>query len=216
MLKYNVPLYVDDTKDQARCVQACFKMILKYFLPKRDFNWRTLDKFTHKIRGKGTWWFPIYPTLSHLGFDIKEFDDPLYYQNLAKYGVKYLYKVHKKIVADWYIKHSNIKEVIKLIPQFLDKTTFCKKSATLKDIEKLLVKGYLLLVDINFCTIYRKSGFASHAVIITGFNRQNFYINDPANRQGKDLPVNKKLFQKAWHSLSLAAFKLKSKSLSNY
>jgi len=208
MIKYDVPHYADDTKDQARCVQACLKMILKYFLPNREFNWRDLDKITHKVSKKGTWWFGAYPTLNKLGFEIKEFGAGLYI-NLHRYGIYYLHKAFSPKLAKFYFKKSNIAEVIKLIPRILGLKIFNKRRASIKDIEKLIRLGYLLMADVDFSNIFSKWYGASHAVVIIGYDKDNLYIHDPAKRRGANLLIKKVIFKRVWNSRSLAALRLK-------
>jgi ABC-type bacteriocin/lantibiotic exporter with double-glycine peptidase domain len=209
MIKLDVPHFVDNTKDKMRCVQACLKMILKYFLPQRDFNWKQLDRITHKVPKKGTWWFAFYPELLELGFEVATYRKAEYFRNLLRKGLKYLYEVHPKRVAEWYLAHSNIKNVMYLIPIVLKKFRFSSRRASLKDVTKCLRAGYLLIADVNARTIHKKSGFASHAVVVTGFDRNNIYINDPANEIGKNMSVPRETFLKAWHDRSLVAFRLK-------
>ncbi len=209
MITLDVLHFVDETKDNKRCVQACLKMILKYFLPQKDFNWKQLDKITHKIPKKGTWWFAFYPELVKLGFEVVTYRDANYFRNLMKHGLKYLYVAHPKRIADWYIKHSNIKNVMHLIPKVLREIKFSNKKASFKDIGLRLNGGYLLMSDVNSRAICSRPGFTSHAVVIIGLDKNDVYINDPANDDGKSMPVPKKLFLKAWHDRSLVAFKLR-------
>ncbi len=209
MITLDVLHFVDETKDNKRCVQACLKMILKYFLPQKDFNWKQLDKITHKIPKKGTWWFAFYPELVKLGFEVATYRDANYFRNLMKHGLKYLYVAHPKRIADWYIKHSNIKNVMHLIPKVLKEIKFNSKRASFKDVELRLNNDYLLMSDIISRAIYHRTGFVSHAVVITGIDAKNIYINDPANKAGKSVAVPRKIFHVAWHDRSLVAFKLR-------
>src|SRR3989344_3420154 len=119
MRKYDVPHYVDDTKDACRCVESSFRMCLKYFLPREEYNWRRLDKFLHKPRKKGAWRFSIYPYLIKKGFEVREYTNVSLYKGLLKEGTVYLYEHYPKEFADFYMKESNIKEAIKLIPLVL-------------------------------------------------------------------------------------------------
>lgn len=65
-----VPFFAN-TVDNTHCVQACFRMALKYFLPELDFNFGKLDAMTHKVEKKGTWWFPGLVELKKLGIQSK-------------------------------------------------------------------------------------------------------------------------------------------------
>lgn len=207
MRKYDVPFYPDNTKDGARCVQACFKMILKYFLPEKDFSWRELDKITYKIPKKGTWWFTAYPFLVKLGFEIQEFGASYYWQIYHR-GVNYLYKIFSKKVTDFYLKESNIVDAIKFFPAASRVAVFHKKRATLKEVENFFDKGYLWIADVDFSGVFSKWYGPSHAIVITGYDKKHIYFNDPAKRGGENIPLRKHIFLKT--KPGLAAFRLKS------
>lgn len=159
-----------------------------------------------KVEGKGTWFIPMYLELKKMGFDILEiynFD----YQRFYKEGEKYLRKVLNRKQADWYLVKSNLLAVKNYIPEFLDSIKPALRKATIKDFEELLSQGYLIISDINYYAIQGKDGYASHAVVIFGFDDENFYLHDPGLPPRKNLKVNKKLFQKAGGD-NLSAFKL--------
>jgi hypothetical protein len=52
-----VPFYAN-TNDDSHCVQAAFRIMLKYFLPDQEFGYRELDNLTAKVGNHGTWWPP--------------------------------------------------------------------------------------------------------------------------------------------------------------
>src|SRR5436190_24154795 len=109
-----VPFFAN-TADDTHCVQAAFKMMLKYYLPERDFSWEELDKMSHKVQGKGTWWFPIIVELERIGFkskNIEIFD----YQKYLELGDSYVLEVYGAEAGDYYINKSNLTEVKHLIP----------------------------------------------------------------------------------------------------
>ena len=54
-----VPFYTN-TSDDTHCYQAGLKMILKYFIPDKDFSWEELDKFTAKVEDLWTWPTPDF------------------------------------------------------------------------------------------------------------------------------------------------------------
>jgi hypothetical protein len=64
-------VFFANTADGTHCVQATFRMMLKYFLPELDFNWQKLDKMSHKSPGKGTWWFPMVLEMKKVGLKTK-------------------------------------------------------------------------------------------------------------------------------------------------
>ncbi len=205
MIKYDVPFY-SNTKDNTHCVQACFKSILKFFLPGRNFSFKTLDQMSKKAEGKGTWFIPMYIELKNLGFDILEIYD-FDYQRFYKEGEKYLRKVLSEEQVDWYLAKSNLLAVKNSLPEFLDLIKPALRKATIKDFEELLSQGYLIISDVNYYAIQEKPGYASHAVVVFGFDDENLYLHDPGLPPRKNVNVSKKLFQKAGGD-NLSAFKL--------
>lgn len=54
MVNKNIPFY-SNTSDDTHCLQACLKMLLKYFYPNEEYSWEELDKLTGKKEGMWTW-----------------------------------------------------------------------------------------------------------------------------------------------------------------
>ena len=209
MVIYDVPHIPDLTKDAARCVESSFRMILKYFLPNKEFNWRKLDKMLQKPKKKGAWWFVIYPQLLKMGFEVREYSSPKLYKGLVKAGVDYLYKWYPKKIAKFYIEESNINDVIKLLPLIIKKKVFYRKIMTLQGVRNLLDNGYLLVADVDFSKIMAKWYGSTHSVAIIGYDKNNIYVNDPAKPKGKATLIKNKDFMKAWPLRELVAIRLK-------
>jgi len=205
MIKYNVPFFAN-TKDNTHCVQACFKSILKFFLPERAFSFAELGRMSKKSEGKGTWWFPMYLELKKMRFDIKEISN-FDYEKYYKEGKKYLQEIYTNEQTNWYLEKSNLLDVKKYIPEFLVLVKPEVRKATNEDFERLLSEGYLLISDVNYYAIQGKVGYGSHAVVVFGFDEENFYLHDPGLPPRENLKVSKKLFQKAGGD-NLSAFKL--------
>ncbi len=194
MIKYDVPFYADTTKDETHCVQAVFRMVLKYFLLKRNYTWQQLDRITRKQKNKGTWFMAGLMYLSKLGFDlidIESFD----YLKFYKEGGDYIKKFFPKEIANWYLKYSNPLQERKRIPEFLERVKVEKRNASLKEIELWLRRRYLVACDINASVLEGKKGFESHAILVMGYDKKNFFIHDPIGIP--DRRVAKKLFKKA-------------------
>ena len=199
-----VPFY-SNTPDDTHCVQACFKMILKYFLPEKEFSFEELDKLSKKEEDKGTWIFPIETELSKMGFEIvniEEFD----YLKFQEKGKDYLYEIYDQEQADWYLQRSNLLNVKELIPEFLDKVELQIRKADLKDFERLLAQDFLLVTDINAEVLNGNSGFTSHSVLIYEDLEDSFMLHDPGLPPAESRKVSKELLLKAGAD-NLSAFK---------
>ena len=68
-----IPFYAN-LKDDNHCLQACFKMVLKYYFPKRNYSFKELDKVSQHISGKWTWQGAFLLVLYKMGFEIVNID----------------------------------------------------------------------------------------------------------------------------------------------
>jgi hypothetical protein len=192
----NVPFFAN-TADNTHCVQASFKIMLKYFLPKRDFSWEELDKLSHKTAGKGTWWFPMLLEIEKMGLKtkyIEHFD----YQRYLKEGNAYVLAIYGPEAGKWYLEKSNLTEVKGLIPEFLKQSVGQRRAAELSDIDDLLAKGWLVGIDLNSRTLNKRPGFSSHMIVIYEKAGQNYLFHDPGLPPKPRRKVPPGLLLKAW------------------
>ncbi len=205
MILNKVPFYAN-TEDNTHCVQACFKSVLRFFIPNRDFSFDELDQLSKKSEGKGTWWFPMYLELKKMGFDIKEISN-FDYEKYYKEGEKYLKEIYTKEQGRWYLEKSNLLDVKKYIPEFLVLVKSVVRKANNNDFERLLSSRYLIISDVNYYAIRGKVGYGSHSVVVFGFDDEYFYLHDPGLPPRENLKVSKKLFQRGGGD-NLLGFKL--------
>lgn len=211
MRYYRVPFF-GNAKDDTHCVQAVLKMVLKYFLPKRNFDWKELDRISKKERNLGTWLVPVLIWFAKQKFDVinvEQFDYDRYYRE----GEPYIKKIFPKRAAEWYLKKSNLKSIKRRIPEFLRIVTTHKRYAKANEIRELLDRGYLVTSDVNSDMLNGKKGYNSHLVLIIGYEKNNFILHDPGLPPQKNHKVTSKLFQKAWSKKyksgpNLTAFKM--------
>lgn len=189
--------YYANTADGTHCVQAVFRMVLKYFLPKRNFTWKELDALTKKQRGKGTWLLPGLARILRFGIrcvSIEAFD----YRKLHAKGEEYVREMFRPTVAEWYLRNSNVLSMQKDIPRYLHVVQTENRQPTTLDIRRLLQSGYLVASDINAAILHHYHGYDSHLVLIIGFDRRNFIIHDPDSHPRPMQRVAFSLFRKAW------------------
>jgi hypothetical protein len=191
-----VPFY-PNTGDGMHCVQACFRSILKYFRPELKFSWEELDKMSKKIEGKGTWWYPFLLEIQKLGLEIIDIS-PMDLEQYYKEGEVYLRKKYTSEVADWMLEKSNLLQVKKYIPEFLEKVDFQNRAASFEEVKKLLQKGYLVGIGLNSRTLNNKEGYSAHMVVVFDCSEENVTLHDPGFPPQKDRTVSKELFMKAW------------------
>jgi hypothetical protein len=191
-----IPFY-PNTGDGMHCVQACFKSILKYFLPEQEFSWEQLDKMSKKIEGKGTWWYPFLLEIQSLGLEIIDIS-PIDLERFYKEGENYLRENYTQEVVDWMLEKSNLLQVKKYIPEFLEKVDFQHRTASFEELEKFLKEGYLVGVGLNSRTLNNKEGYSAHMVVIFECDDIHIKLHDPGFPAQKNREVSKELFMKAW------------------
>jgi hypothetical protein len=138
----DIPFY-PNTGDGTHCVQACLMITLKTFFPEKNYTYEEMDEFTHKEKSKGTWWFPFVLKLKNMGLEIKDVSN-FNLEEFYKSGEEYLRKTHRQEIADWILEESNLQEVKKYIPEFLEKVDFQNRTATLQELKELVHDGWLV------------------------------------------------------------------------
>lgn len=172
-------------------------MVLKYFLPERDFSFKQLDKMSHKQPGKGTWWPPMLIELQNLGLAVKcleAFDYERFYQQ----GEPYVRSAYPSEVADYYLKRSNLNEIKPLIPDFLRQVSPQPRTATMTDLNRLLDDGWLVGVDLNARILNDQPGFSSHMVVIFSRANDNYWLHDPGLPPKSNRQISRQKFARSW------------------
>lgn len=209
-MKRVIPFY-SNTPDDMRCVQACFRMVLKYFFPDKEFSWEELDKLLHAEIGKGTWWHAALLGIKKLGIRTKLIE-PFDYRKFYDQGLDYLYRVYPKKLADWHKEKSNLFEVKRFIPQFLKICDFENRPATFDDMDRLLEAGWLVGTEVNAKVINGLVGLSPHMVLIFAKEGEYYCFHDPGSPPFPDRFASRKQMIEARkyagkNSLSLVAFK---------
>jgi len=205
----DVPFF-SNTADDSRCVQACFRMVLKYFLPQRSFTWKQLDALTCAELGQGTWWFPGLLAMKKLGID-PIMISPLDYRALKQQGISYLSQIMSSDTAQWYKTNSNLTSVMDKIPELLESGIWHHRGATWDDVNTLLGNGYLVGIEINAKTLNGQKGLSPHMVIIFQRLGTGYRLHDPGLPPVPGRVVSRALLSQAWKfdkkDTSLVAFK---------
>ncbi len=71
--RLEVPLFANP--DHTHCFQASLRMVLKYYMPDRDYTWNELDNLTGKKEGLWTWPLFAMIQLKARGFDVIDIED---------------------------------------------------------------------------------------------------------------------------------------------
>ena len=188
-----VPFFAN-TKDDTHCVQACFKMVLKFYFPDKDFSFEELDAMSYKVPGKGTWWFPALKQLEAMGVKCKiiELFD---YQRYFKEGADYLVEFYGPQIATSILKTTNLEEVKHLIPALFPGVAYENRTAGISDIDELLSDGWLVAPEISSSVINNHVGTTAHMVIVFANDGSNYTFHDPGLPPRAGRVESKKLFQ---------------------
>lgn len=193
-----VPFFAN-TADDTHCVQASFRTMLKYCIPQRDFGYDELDKLSQRQPGIGTWWPPMLMELRNLGLRVKcieGFD----YAKFYKGGEDYVTSFYRPETAEYYLKHSNLMEIRDMVPDFLEKVDVEARPATMRDLDGLVERGWLVGVDLNAAVLndLERDDYVGHMVVVFGMDEHNYCLHDPGLPPRPNRLVSRQDFEKAW------------------
>ncbi len=192
----DVPFY-PNTPDDTHCFQAAFKIVLKFFLPEKDFSLKELEQMTAKRKGKWTWPLKGMISLKKMDFDVVNMED-FDYRKFSKNPSKYLVEKYGDKVGKIQEKHSYIPQEQEFAKEFVKLFGMQQKLPEIIDIKKHLDKGYLVMCNINSRVLNGLPGYAGHAVVIFDYDENSFYLHDPGLPPRKNRKVPFKRFMKAW------------------
>lgn len=195
-MKRAVPFFAN-TEDNTRCFQASLRMVLAYFFPGRDFSWNELDRISKKAKGLWTWPLAALLWLTENGFEVKNievFDYPAF----VKRGGKYLVETFGEEMGKAQIEHSDIEQERKISKDFVKQVRTEQRLPMLRDIQKLLQEGFLVVCNVNARVLNQKPGYAGHFVVITTLDGKQITLHDPGLPPVKNRKVTSARFEKAW------------------
>lgn len=212
MKRYDVP-FVENPDD--KCVPSTIGMVLRYFLPKKDYTMDDFIKFTGYQPGKGTWSAESMLNMLLLGFEtiwIEDFDNAAFIKDPAGYLATILDEESFK----WQVANSNLKLEAERIKKYIDTGhEISHRKGTRKDIKELLDDGWLVRLEVNARSLADKDGYEGHSVLVIGYDNDNVEIHNPdgvdGNRPNQVISWSK--LEDAWKefggSYSIYAFRHK-------
>lgn len=193
---YTVPYYAN-TPDNTHCVQACYRMILKYFLSEQDFSWDELDKKTAKQKDMWTWPMAGLCWLQEIGFDVKYIEN-FDFQAFLDRKEDYLIEHFGPDVGNDQIIHSDVQAEMQWTEKFLQNIQSENRVPNVNEITQFLDNGYLLTAMVNYRPLYDLEGYAGHCIVINGYADKYLIINDPNSPDSRETHVSYERFIKAW------------------
>ncbi|MEK6656534.1 MAG: hypothetical protein AABY58_03750 [Nitrospirota bacterium] len=206
-----VPFY-SNTEDNKSCYEAVLRMILKYYLPDKDFSWDELNKITGKKERLLTWPQYSYISMKNLGFEVKvisAFD----YDKFVKNGIKYIEEEYGKEIAKEQEKNCDIAYEIENVKKLKNLIIKEERIPDIKDICDLLTNNYLVKCGVNSKKLAGLDGYASHSILIFEFDSKSLTLHDPGLPSRKSFRIDFDTFNQAWsypneRAKDIAAFKL--------
>lgn len=191
-----VPFYAN-TNDDLHCYQAALRMVLKNFLPKKNFTYQQLEKMTGQKKGFWTWAMRGVLALKGLGFDIIDIES-FDYRAVAKDAKKYLLDVYGEEAGREQILHSDIPEVEKDANEYVQKIPVDRRLPDVSDIQKLVSDGYLVVCLVNSKILNSEKGYVGHFVVIFDCTDTEVLLHDPGLPPRKNRSVLHKAFMESW------------------
>ncbi len=208
--------YFANTSDNTHCYQASMRMVLKYFLPKKNFSWKKLEELSAKKEGKWTWPTQMQINLQKMGLELIVIDKFDIDSFIAK-GGSYLVKIWGKEMGEAQIRHSDIEQERRLFKTYKKLIKSERRAPTLRDLKRLIRNGYLIECNVNSAALNKRKGYAGHSVLVFDYNKSHIILHDPGLPAHPHRKVTNALFKKAWmypsdgHQ-SLTAIRLLAKS----
>ncbi len=213
MESYKEIPFCANAEDGMHCFQASLKMVMKYFWPENNYSWEKLDKITKKVSGFWTWPMAGLIWLEKNGLEVKNIEN-FDYSKFIKIGSQYLIEEYGENIGNEQIKHSDIDQELNIAKKFIKQIKIERKIPKVDKIKQLLVDDYSIIVNVNSRALNREAGYVGHFIVIKGFDKQGFIINDPGLPGRENHKVDFELFEKAWaypneKAKNIIAFRLK-------
>lgn len=189
--------FFSNTPDNTHCFQSAIRMVLKYFFPQEKYSWKELDRISAKIEGKWTW-----PMAGVLWLQEKELSIRVYttfdYELFSKKGETYLIKEYGEEIANEQVSHSKLTQELGFARRYVKDIPLITKIPTIDTIRRLLIKGYILICNVNSRALARKSGYVGHFVVVKGVDDKHIYFHNPGLPARRNQKVLFSHFEKGW------------------
>lgn len=210
-MKYLEVPFVEDPDD--KCMPCSIGMVLKYFMPEKQWSMDDFVSITGYVPGKGTWPAESMVNLSKLGFEtrwIEDFDNQAFIADQTGY----LSRILDPESLKWQIENSNLPLEAQRIKDYLDGgNKIEERKGTRQDIKDFLDDGWLVRLEVNANPLAGVPGYEGHSVIVIGYDSENIVIHNPDGTNGNQPAqvVSWPELEQAWKefggSYSIYAFK---------
>lgn len=195
-MKIKIAFY-SNLKDDTHCYQACLKMALKHFFPKKRFSFKKLDKMTKKERGRGTWPMAGAVATRKLGLKAMVFSG-LDYRKFSKDAKGFLMKEYGKNAHSIISENGSLVNAMEDSKEIIRLGLYRSRKLGTHEIEKFFSRGCMVILNISHRHISDHDDEFGHYVIMTGFDRKKIYLHDPGLPPRKNIGIRKTNFRRAW------------------
>jgi hypothetical protein len=173
--KLVTPPFVE-CQDDHRCAQTIILMILKHFLPDKEWTRQEADEICYYIENLHTWDTAPIKGMVERGFEVVHFCrfDPDKYIADPK---NYLYEYYDKKTADYMVEYDDVDRSVRIEKELKNVPHYrhVKRDWQWTDVEQLLDDGYLILTWLNPRKLYnrhKQDEVSGHFVLLFGYNSE--------------------------------------------
>lgn len=160
------------------CLPASVKMVLNYYGDDAD-----MEKLFEagRIGAAGCFDVLIGPLLIKKGYKCTSFYDD-------------------RITDYWSLDTKELKLYARMYKKALKAGVKRKKGATMTDIKKFINSGVPAIAEVLMSTFYGRKVPGTHALVVIGYDKNNFYLHDPEGKLGQEAAkISIKDFMKSWN-----------------
>lgn len=187
--------YFEDLLEKPYCLQACMRMVLKYYFPERDYSFEEINRMIG-IESRLIWLSAMEAVVifDDLGLDATCYSTMDSEEYIDK-GEQYV----KENYDDWenILGHIDVEIELKFTRTALERGLSKRKELTFKDVEKFFGKNYILIILLNVNELKGKEGYLGHFVVLTDITDEYVQFHDPT--EGPDRKVPREDFIRAWY-----------------
>ncbi|MCD6476997.1 MAG: hypothetical protein J7K26_02425 [Candidatus Aenigmarchaeota archaeon] len=192
----NIPIF-PNSSDDIHCLQACMKMVLKYYFPEKDFSFEQINELMGLGKRK-LWSTPVQAVvvLDDLGLNVKcyaSFNFEEYVENPMQY-IKNNYNDWKTI-----LNYLDVDLDVRFLKEAINRNLVENKLLMFDDIIKFFKENAIIIVILNINKFENKEGYLGHAVVITDIGEDYVEFHDPGLPPIPNRRIDKEKFIKAWY-----------------
>jgi hypothetical protein len=169
-----IPPYVS-SPDNIRCGQSVILMILKHFMPDKEWDFADADKICGYVEGKWTWTTVFILGMLHKGFDVvshSSFDKERFIAAPNEYLLERFGEAKTKMT----LEHTDMDSMIAAEKQALTETDYqwIRRDWQWHDVKELLDQGYLLYAWVNARKLYcrNEDSVSGHAILVFDYDEE--------------------------------------------